>query len=126
MRDIRKQVNNMDRDNKREITISIPESIYEELQGAAKQLSGWEREQLQGTEREISDSWEPEDVVTAAVITWLSERGGDEMSILTITIIAIIVNFVLGIIAGWISKDGHVAIGAAIIADLILVAVYAL
>ena len=64
----------MDRDNKREITISIPESIYEELQGAVKQLSGWEREQLQGTEREISDSWEPEDVVTAAVITWLSER----------------------------------------------------
>lgn len=42
--------------------------------GAAKQLSGWEREQLQGAEREISDSWEPEDVVTAAVITWLSER----------------------------------------------------
>ena len=39
---------NMDRDNKREITISISESIYEELQGAAKQLSGWEREQLQG------------------------------------------------------------------------------
>ena len=71
---IRKQVNNMDRDNKREITISIPESIYEELQNAAKQLSGWEHEQLQGTEREISDSWEPEDVVTAAVITWLSER----------------------------------------------------
>lgn len=64
----------MDRDNKREITISISESIYEELQNAAKQLSGWEREQLQGTEREISDSWEPEDVVTAAVITWLSER----------------------------------------------------
>ena len=50
----------MDRDNKREITISIPESIYEELQNAAKQLSGWEHEQLQGTEREISDSWEPE------------------------------------------------------------------
>lgn len=49
----------MDRDNKREITISIPEPIYEELQNAAKQLSGWEREQLQGTEREISDSWEP-------------------------------------------------------------------
>ena len=47
---------------------------YEELQNAAKQLSGWEHEQLQGTEREISDSWEPEDVVTAAVITWLSER----------------------------------------------------
>lgn len=65
---------NMDRDNKREITISISESIYEKLQGAAKQLSGWEHEQLQGTEREISDSWEPEDVVTAAVITWLSER----------------------------------------------------
>ena len=64
----------MDRDNKREITISSSESIYEELQNAAKQLSGWEREQLQGTEREISDSWEPEDVVTAAVITWLSER----------------------------------------------------
>ncbi len=64
----------MDQDNKREITISISESIYEELQGAAKQLSGWEREQLQGAEREISDSWEPEDVVTAAVITWLSER----------------------------------------------------
>ena len=40
----------MDRDNKREITISIPEPIYEELQNAAKQLSGWEREQLQGTE----------------------------------------------------------------------------
>ena len=39
----------MDRDNKREITISISESIYEELQNAAKQLSGWEREQLQGT-----------------------------------------------------------------------------
>ena len=53
----------MDRDNKREITISIPEPIYEELQNAAKQLSGWEHEQLQGTEREISDSWEPEDVV---------------------------------------------------------------
>ena len=33
--------------------------IYEELQNAAKQLSGWEHEQLQGTEREISDSWEP-------------------------------------------------------------------
>ena len=32
----------MDRDNKREITISIPEPIYEELQNAAKQLSGWE------------------------------------------------------------------------------------
>ena len=44
MRDIRKQVNNMDRDNKREITISIPEPIYEELQNAAKQLSGWEHE----------------------------------------------------------------------------------
>ena len=65
-------------------------------------------------------------MVTVVVITWLSERGGDEMSILTITIIAIIVNFVIGIIAGLISKDGHVAIGAAIIADLILIAVYAL
>lgn len=53
-------------------------------------------------------------------------EGGDEMSILTITIIAIIVNFVIGIIAGLISKDGRVAIGAAIIADLILIAVYAL
>lgn len=66
-------------------------------------------------------------MVTVVVITWLSERGGgDEMSILTITIIAIIVNFVIGIIAGLISKDGHVAIGAAIIADLILIALYAL
>ena len=65
-------------------------------------------------------------MVTVVVITWLSERGGDEMSILTITIIAIIVNFVIGIIAGLISKDGRVAIGAAIIADLILIAVYAL
>jgi len=64
-------------------------------------------------------------VVTVAVITWLLERG-DEMNLLTITIIAIIVNFVIGIIAGLISKDGCVAIGAAIIADLILIAVYAL
>lgn len=64
-------------------------------------------------------------MVTVVVITWLSERGGgDEMSILTITIIAIIVNFVLGIIAGWISKDGRVAIGAAIIADMILFTLY--
>lgn len=54
-------------------------------------------------------------MVTVAVITWLLERG-DEMNLLTITIIAIIVNFVIGIIAGLISKDGHVAIGAAIIA----------
>lgn len=53
-------------------------------------------------------------------------EGGDEMSILTIMIIAIIVNFVIGIIAGLISKDGRVAIGTAIIADLILIAVYAL
>jgi len=52
------------------------------------------------------------------------ERG-DDMNLLTITIIAIIVNFVIGIIAGLISKDGHVAIGA-IIADLILIALYAL
>lgn len=65
-------------------------------------------------------------MVTVVVITWLSERGRDKMSILTITIIAIIVNFVIGIIAGLISKDGHVAIGAAIIADLILIALYAL
>ena len=64
-------------------------------------------------------------MVTVAVITWLLERG-DEMNLLTITIIAIIVNFVIGIIAGLISKDGCVAIGAAIIADLILIAVYAL
>lgn len=62
-------------------------------------------------------------MVTVAVITWLSEMG-DEMSILTITIIAIIVNFVIGIIAGLISKDGHVAIGAAIIADMILFTLY--
>jgi hypothetical protein len=54
----------------------------------------------------------------------VGEGGGDEMSILTITIIAIIVNFVLGIIAGWISKDGRVAIGAAIIADMILFTLY--
>lgn len=46
------------------------------------------------------------------------------MSILTITIIAIIVNFVLGIIAAWISKNGCVAIGAAIIADMILFTLY--
>ena len=63
-------------------------------------------------------------MVTVVVITWLSERGGDEMSILTITIIAIIVNFVIGIIAGLISKDGRVAIGAAIIADMILFTLY--
>lgn len=62
-------------------------------------------------------------MVTVVVITWLSEMG-DEMSILTITIMAIIVNFVLGIIAGWISKDGRVAIGAAIIADMILFTLY--
>ena len=48
------------------------------------------------------------------------------MSVLMIMIIAIIVNFVIGIIAGLISKDGRVAIGAAIIADLILIALYAL
>ena len=48
------------------------------------------------------------------------------MSILGITIMAIIVNFVVGLVAGWISKDGRVAIGAAIIADLILIALYAL
>ena len=62
-------------------------------------------------------------MVTVVVITWLSEMG-DEMSILTITIIAIIVNFVLGIIAAWISKNGCVAIGAAIIADMILFTLY--
>ena len=62
-------------------------------------------------------------MVTVVVITWLSEMG-DEMSILTITIMAIIVNFVIGIIAGLISKDGRVAIGAAIIADMILVTLY--
>ena len=48
------------------------------------------------------------------------------MSILGITIMVIIVNFVIGIIAGLISKDGRVAIGAAIIADLILITLYAL
>lgn len=48
------------------------------------------------------------------------------MNLLTITIIAIIVNFVVGIIVGLISKDGRVAIGAAIIADLILITLYAL
>lgn len=48
------------------------------------------------------------------------------MSILGITIMVIIVNFVIGIIAGLISKDGRVAIGAVIIADLILIALYAL
>lgn len=48
------------------------------------------------------------------------------MSVLMIMIIVIIVNFVLGIIAGWISKNGCVAIGAVIIADLILIALYTL
>ena len=62
-------------------------------------------------------------MVTVVVITWLSEMG-DEMSILTITIMAIIVNFVIGIIAGLISKDGRVAIGAAIIADMIFFTLY--
>ena len=62
-------------------------------------------------------------MVTVVVITWLSEMG-DEMSILTITIMAIIVNFVIGIIAGLISKDGRVEIGAAIIADMILFTLY--
>lgn len=62
-------------------------------------------------------------MVTVVVITWLSEMD-DEMSILTITIMAIIVNFVIGIIAGLISKDGRVAIGAAIIADMILFILY--
>ena len=66
----------MDRDNKREITISISESIYEELQNAAKQLSGWEREQLQGTEREISDSWEPEDVVSLITHVGVESKNG--------------------------------------------------
>ena len=51
---------------------------------------------------------------------------GDEMSILTIMIIAIIVNFVVGIIVGLISKDECVAIVAAIVADFILIALYAL
>ena len=64
----------MERENKRELTLSISDALNEVHLNAANQLSGWEREQLQGTEREISDSWEPEDVVTAAVITWLSER----------------------------------------------------
>ena len=42
------------------------------------------------------------------------------MSILAFTIITIIVNFIIGFIAAWISKNGCVAIGAAIIADMIL------
>ena len=46
------------------------------------------------------------------------------MSILAFTIIAIIVNFIIGFIVAWISKNGCVAIGAAIIADMILFTVY--
>lgn len=46
------------------------------------------------------------------------------MSILAFTIIAIIVNFIIGFIVAWISKDGRVAIGAAIIADMILFTLY--
>jgi len=48
------------------------------------------------------------------------------MSILAFTIIAIIVNFIIGFIAARISKNGCVAIGAVIIADLILIALYML
>lgn len=48
------------------------------------------------------------------------------MSILVIAIIVIIANFVFGIIAGWISKNWCVAIGAVIVADLILFVLYAL
>lgn len=62
-------------------------------------------------------------MVTVVVITWLSEMG-DEMSILAFTIIAIIVNFIIGFIVAWISKNGCVAIGAAIIADMILFTLY--
>ena len=51
---------------------------------------------------------------------------GDEMSILTIMIIAIIVNFVVGLIVGLISKDERVAIVAVIVADFILIALYTL
>ena len=47
-----------------------------------------------------------------------------EMSILAFTIIAIIVNFIIGFIVAWISKNGCVAIGAAIIADMILFTLY--
>lgn len=46
------------------------------------------------------------------------------MSILAFTIIAIIVNFIIGFIVAWISKNGCVAIGAAIIADMILFTLY--
>jgi hypothetical protein len=46
------------------------------------------------------------------------------MSILAFTIIAIIVNFIIGFIAAWISKNGCVARGAAIIADMILFTLY--
>ena len=41
----------MDRDNKREITISIAVPIYAAIKNGATQLYGWERELLQGTER---------------------------------------------------------------------------
>lgn len=51
-------------------------------------------------------------------------RGESEMSILAFTIIAIIVNFIIGFIVAWISKNGCVAIGAAIIADMILFTLY--
>lgn len=43
------------------------------------------------------------------------------MSILTITIIATIVNFVVGLIVGLISKNECVAIVATVVADLILI-----
>ena len=46
------------------------------------------------------------------------------MSILAFTIIAIIVNVIIGFIVAWISKNGCVAIGAAIIADMILFTLY--
>ena len=46
------------------------------------------------------------------------------MSVLMIMIIVIIVNFIIGFIVAWISKNGCVAIGAAIIADMILFTLY--
>ena len=48
------------------------------------------------------------------------------MSILTIMIIAIIVNFVVGLIVGLISKVECVTRVAVIVADFILLALYAL
>ena len=43
---------------------------------------------------------------------------------MSILAFAIIVNFIIGFIVAWISKNGCVAIGAAIIADMILFTLY--